>query len=126
HSRPWLPVHIRHPYPDPAERMEKKWAYDAALAMKGVGDDLRVSTLTDWQKRVRDGTQPAIIFNSTMVETGERLCFSTAPLRHYSAGQMEFVSSGPGEPQAPYRQLYPGAELLITTAARLPATFPVL
>jgi hypothetical protein len=122
--RSWLPFGVQDPYLDRAEKMERKWAYNASRRMGALGEPLKRCSLADWQRDVREGKRPAIIFNGTIVETGERLSFSTAPVRSSYGGQREFVSFGPKNELDP--QLCPGGDLLITTAARLSATFPVI
>jgi hypothetical protein len=124
--RAWLPFFIRHYFRDRAEKMEIKWAYNAAQNMGFLGEQLKVRSLAEWQKDVLEGRRPAIIFNGTMVESGERISFSTAPLRDPYLGQREFVSAGTRENAPTDTQLYPGADLRITTAARLSAGFPVV
>ena len=159
--RAWFPFFISNDYRDRAEKMELKWARNAidpkAADKKGLlGRVLSTASLAGWQADVRKGMRPAIIFNGTIVETGERLSFSTAPIRRHYEGQREFVSAGKRVPEAERNkaaddrekgakegrevpgkmddtweepedgQLYPGADLRITTAARLSATFPLI
>lgn len=74
--------------------------------------------LREWQEDAAKGIRPAIIFNATVVETGQRLAFSTVPcddLRppHNGApvGALEFLNT------------YRDVDILISTAARLSSTF---
>jgi|GEM_PF-3578433 len=120
--RAWFPLGIRWLYRDRAEKMELKWAFNAERDMSALGKTLGTASLSEWQRRVAAGEQPAIIFNATIVETGERLSFSTSPARRFFPGQREFVTAG----EASDAQLYPGADLRITTAARLSASFPAV
>jgi hypothetical protein len=124
--RAWFPFFTGDDYMDRAERMERKWAQNAVKNIGSLGEKLSDVSLVDWQRDVREGLRPAIIFNGTMVETGERICFSTAPPRAPIGGQREFVTSGPVTSQTQGTQLYPGADLRIVTAARLSATFPII
>jgi hypothetical protein len=39
-------------------------------------DTLKTATLAKWRQQVADGQLPAVIFNATLVETGERLLLS--------------------------------------------------
>jgi hypothetical protein len=119
--RAWLPFFIGNDYTDRAETMERKWATNGKKLADRGGADLWKASLYAWQKDVAEGLRPATIFNGTLVETGERICFSTAPLRVLYGGQEEFASRKKSDPQ-----LYPGADLRITTAARLSATFPII
>ena len=123
--RAWFPFGIRQPYRDRGEKMESKWAQNGEENMGPLGAALKVQSLAGWQDDVREGIRPAIIFNATNVETGERICFSTAPTRMRSGGQREFVIAAAASEEIG-RQLYPGADLRITTAARLSATFPFI
>jgi hypothetical protein len=129
--RAWFPFSAGNVYRDRAEKMEEKWATNGAKAMTITGAKspafdmkLRSATLAGWQKDVQDGIRPAIIFNGTIVETGERIAFSTAPTDRFYEGQREFVTVA--EPNELDRSLYPGADVRITTAARLSATFPLV
>lgn len=85
-----------------------------------LSDTKRETLLSDWRKDVRQHRRPAIIFNSTLAETGERLLLSTtdfdSPVNSPNksdllAGRLEF-----------FRRF--DADLRIQTAARLSATFP--
>jgi hypothetical protein len=76
-------------------------------------------TLSDWKDAVTEHDQPAVILNSTIVETGERFLltnFAVDPrqtgLRDYGAASWTFAHK------------FPGCNLNITTAARLSSTFP--
>lgn len=78
---------------------------------------LSEATLVGWQEEVAAGHMPALIFNATIVETGERLLFSTTslgPSKDNTTGRRDF------------RQLYPQLDVPIATAARLSATFPYI
>jgi hypothetical protein len=130
--RAWFPFGIKNLYLDRAEKMELKWATNGAQAMTIADENspafdmnLRNATLAGWQKDVREGIRPAIIFNGTIVETGDRIAFSTAPTSRFYEGQREFVTFNQ-EGSLVNTSLYPGADLHITTAARLSATFPMV
>src|SRR6266516_2672443 len=69
------------------------------------------ATLSAWGADALSLKRPALIFNSTIVETGQRLAISTVPIRHGLIGETEFT------------ERY-CAEIAISTAARLSATFP--
>lgn len=127
--RAWFPFGMNNMYLDRATKMEQKWANNGLLAMTNqrgtpVFDmKLQSATLAGWQEDVCKGLRPAIIFNGTIVETGERIAFSTAPSDRFYEGQREFVTfKKPNSTFDP--SLYPGADVHITTAARLSATFP--
>ena len=66
--------------------------------------------LSDWRHDVELGIRPAVIFNATASESGERFLISSTEL--LKPGGMQFGSD------------YNGWDLPIATAARLSATFP--
>ncbi len=72
------------------------------------------ANLSDWRAGVREGLRPAVIFNSTVSETGEPFLLSNTDLDP--------------EPLPPWRlsfyNLYPNTDLPVVTAVRLAATFP--
>lgn len=70
--------------------------------------------LADWRAGVKEGLRPAVIFNSTIAETGEPLLLSTTGLHEK-----------PSLPNAhDFYDLYPAKDLPVVTAVRLAATFP--
>jgi hypothetical protein len=79
-----------------------------------LGDGVKQGTLRRWQEEARAGTRPAIIFNATLVETGDRLLMSTTTLG----------PSGDAIGRREFSRLYPDRDLPVATAARLSATFP--
>jgi hypothetical protein len=79
-----------------------------------LGDAVKQGTLRRWQEDARAGTRPAVIFNATLVETGDRLLLSTTTLG----------PSGDTPGRREWSRLYPDRDLPIATAARLSATFP--
>jgi hypothetical protein len=77
-------------------------------------DGAKQGTLRRWQEEARAGTRPAVIFNATLVETGDRLLLSTTTLG----------PSGDSPGRREFSQMYPERDLPVATAARLSATFP--
>jgi hypothetical protein len=82
-------------------------------------DSLATATLSKWRPEVAKGNKPAVVFNATIVETGERLLLSTTdfgpprePINKITPGWQDFS------------RLYPKKDIPIVTAARLSATFP--
>jgi hypothetical protein len=90
---------------------------------------------SDWKKDIRDGKRPAVIFNTTVMETGERIAITPLsslqtrwlggppPDRHHYANTLtEFLNrkyqGKPGPPQD--QRTY---DIDLWTAARLSATF---
>ena len=66
--------------------------------------------LSDWRRDVELGIKPAVIFNATAAESGQRFLLSSTELS--TPGGMQFAKD------------YDGWDLPIATAARLSATFP--
>jgi hypothetical protein len=94
--------------------------------------------LSDWRDRVRKGLLPAVIFNSTIAETGERFLMGTSDLEcpdwesdhiHAAHGAGSClnnpVTGGPIiEGTRQFYDEYDKVDLHPATAARLSATFP--
>lgn len=99
-------------YDDRADALELAWTTNADRAL-GISSTLRSATLRSWGDDALKLNRPALIFNSTVVETGERMAFSTIPT----------TNSGPGKCE--FQKRY-AAEIAMTTAARLSATFPLI
>jgi hypothetical protein len=72
-------------------------------------------TLSDWRQDAAAGLRPAVVFNSTLVESGDRYLLSTTNFSHSGYAQV-----GRWE----FSQLYPESDLRVRTAVRLSATFP--
>ena len=70
-------------------------------------------TLSGWREDARKGLMPSVIFNTTLVETGERFLFPTVDLRPASGRRSFHDLVG-----------YADLDLRANTAARLSATFP--
>ena len=68
--------------------------------------------LSKWTAGVRLGWRPAVMFNATIADTGERLLFTNTTLESGHSGVKRF------------RELYPGKDIQVATAARLSAAFP--
>jgi hypothetical protein len=77
-------------------------------------DGVKTGTLRRWQEEARAGTRPAVIFNATLVETGDRLLLSSTTVG----------PSGDSPGRREWSRMYPDRDLPIATAARLSATFP--
>ena len=73
------------------------------------------ATLGDWQPGVAEGWRPTVMFNATVVESGEPLVFANADLK----------SSKPDElGRRTLAQFLPARDVPVVTAVRLAATFP--
>ncbi|VTR98442.1 patatin-like phospholipase family protein [Tuwongella immobilis] len=74
-------------------------------------------SLNDWGEKMAKGEMPIVVFNSTIVETGQRMLLCPLPT----------TSKTPCTGQATFRQLtemYPNSRMRVSTAVRLSATFP--
>jgi hypothetical protein len=74
------------------------------------------SPLGDWREGVLEGWRPAVVFNATVVENGERFLLGTTDLSHARGrtGLRDYSQF----PQ------FAGRDISLVTAARLSATFP--
>ena len=124
-QRALAPFLIRHVYRDRGQALERAWMINAGChpwrnenVENALCPTLDRATLKAWQEDVKNGDRPAVIFNATAVESGQRLAFSTAP----------FKPEPPMDPSAPssvidFSTEYSGADVLISTAVRLSSTF---
>lgn len=94
--------------------------------------------LSTWTPGVRQGWRPAVIFNSAIVETGERFLMSTTELDEPNIGQtsqnqrsdeecQKLVDANFKKPDRGSRNFYevfPCHDIPIVTAARLSSSFP--
>lgn len=72
------------------------------------------ANLSNWRIGVKEGNRPAVIFNSTIAETGEPLILSNTDLAEETATPR----------RENFYALYPKMDLPVVTAVRLAATFP--
>jgi hypothetical protein len=120
-----FPFLMRRVYSDRGRALERAWMANAGCPLKNhpkvpnaLCDTLDKATLQDWQADVVAGHRPAMIFNATTVESGQRLAFSTAP----------YLPTPPVDADAPssvidFTHIYPDSNVLISTAVRLSSTF---
>jgi hypothetical protein len=104
-------------YPPPwwfPRTRDRGWALEQAWRRAIVPSDGPEPTLGDWRRDVASGFRPAVAFNATVVETGERAVLATSAMTNPSSG------TGPLEAQPITNQ----HDLSVFTAARLSATFP--
>jgi hypothetical protein len=98
---------------DRGHTLEEAWIKSAER--KTAGPPLKQGLL-EWNRSVEDGWRPAIIFNSTFAESGERLQISTTPSWTVASGK-----EPPGRQEFFY--IY-NADIRVATAARLSASYP--
>ncbi|WP_050030421.1 hypothetical protein [Verrucomicrobium sp. BvORR034] len=99
---------------DRGEALERSFSENAELRF-GAGPSLADASLSSWGQDALEAQRPALILNGTVVETGERISFSTV---HTS---QEPTSGGWVEFSRRYN-----ADIALPTAARLSATFPLV
>ena len=80
------------------------------------------ATLIGWQADAAIGMRPAVIFNSTLVETGDRYLLSSTGFKEPPANNKARIEQYEG--RWDFFKLYPESDLKVRTAARLSATFP--
>ena len=105
--------------------MQKLWRARVSNASEldsSYSEILERATLRGWQKDVARGELPAVIFNSTIVETGERLAFSTAACGACLSKDGIATCAAFQD----FTSIYEGADIAITTAVRLSSTFPFI
>ncbi|MBI1896808.1 MAG: patatin-like phospholipase family protein, partial [Acidobacteria bacterium] len=90
-------------------RIDRGWAMERAWSRFGAQPE----RLADWRADVLRGGRPAVLFNATITETGERLLLSTLDLPS-AAGRRNFYD-------VPHYGEY---DVSPVTAARLSASFP--
>ena len=78
-------------------------------------------TLGDWARGVREGWRPAVLFNATFSESGERFAITNLDMV-VDLGDRLGASSERGI--RTLASTYPGHDMPVTTAARLSAAFP--
>lgn len=104
-------------------------------------EQLNEQTLLEWSKNVKSGIRPAMIFNATIVETGERLMISTSGFDEAKATcnfdeakrtcNLKEKKNTIG--RRTFQDLFkncerdnPNYDIKIATAARLSASFPIV
>jgi Patatin-like phospholipase len=103
--RVFVPV-LTHPTVDRGWAIEQAWQHQFPSNAS--------ATLSQLEQRVADGAFPVIAWNSTIVESGQRLVFSpvVSPDSRSASQSEDFL------------RLYPKADLGLATVARMSATFP--
>jgi hypothetical protein len=112
--RAFFPFLIKDIYSDRGKALAQAWIENGRSAGgEDYGNILESATLRNWATATGNRILPAVILNSTIVEEGQRLAFSTVPLptKPGFAGFSEFTT------------LYPQYDVPISTATRLSAAF---
>ena len=90
---------------DRGNELERSW-------VRTVGNSLR-QPLSFWYHRVRRGECPAVMYNATITETGERLLMGTTS-----------ITQRDGDGRRNLSEVLHGCDVASVTAARLSASFP--
>jgi len=110
-----FPIFVPNLFRDRGRALELAWCNnDKAEFQRSSDQTLEQKTLNSWVRDVRLKQSPAVIFNSTVVEAGERMTFSTSKFSRPHPNQRNFLS------------VYDDTDISIPTAVRLSATFPVV
>jgi hypothetical protein len=121
------PFWVRNVYQDRGHALERAWMINAKRSQHPDGKsgkdsllgNLDQATLNGWQEDVRLGVRPAVIFNATSVETGQRLAFATAPYNSETILRKNQLNASPPIGLIDFSTSYHRANILISTAARL-------
>jgi hypothetical protein len=106
--------------------VDRGWALEEGWRKSG---DIQ-ARLSDWRRGVTEGWRPAMIFNSTIVETGEPMLLATTGIHlrkvsHQADGKTPQSNSAPDWRTLDY--LFPDCsdcDVPVVTAVRLAASFP--
>jgi len=93
-------------------RIDRGWALERAWLKNLHVAFNNSASLSTWREDARKNLRPAVIFNTTLVETGERFIFPTVD-----------IASSPGRRSFHDVSGYESLDLSAVTAARLSATF---
>ena len=96
-------------------KIDRGYALELALTRS---ESLRLG-LSAWHDDIKAGRRPAVIFNATLTDTGDRLLLATSAMSA-EPGQLHLSADG----RVNFGELYPDRDIPIRTAARLSAAFP--
>ena len=114
--RAFLPFFLQDKYQDRGQALQDAWLKNAVtFGSPSYGNELKHATLCSWGGAAVSGKIPAIILNSTIVEEGKRLAFSTIPLPSNPSPNPDGFEE--------FSSLYRGYDIPIATAARLSSAF---
>jgi hypothetical protein len=109
------------------KKVDRGWALEKAWTLSLGGQPM----LSNWRDGTMAGWRPAVAFNATVAETGQRLVFSnlrlnTIPPECGQDGIVTAISCDDAIDGATAWSLYPGYDLPVVRAARLSAAFPFI
>jgi hypothetical protein len=90
--------------------LDRGWSLENAWSTSWRGAKLDTPTMAEWRKDVMSGMRPAVIFNATATESGERFLIASTDTSLLGAER--------------FFDLFPSGDIAVATAARLSATFP--
>jgi Patatin-like phospholipase len=96
--------------------IDRGWALEQNWRRRGHLD----ATLQEWRTGVADGFRPAVIFNSTIVESGEPLLLTTANVDERAVPDVPSKTLS----SRTFSELLQGHDIPVVTAVRLAASFP--
>ena len=105
-------------FADRGRTLENSWYYR-------LDDQQKDSTLAQWREDVSQGKRPAVIFNSTFVETGQRYLLGTTSSDAKPTASLQSISDRLTGRVA-FEEAYPNYDIAVRTAARLSASFPLV
>ena len=92
------------------ETHDRGWSLENTWATGWREKKLDTPSMRQWREDVRNGLRPAVIFNATASESGERFLVASTDAPFQGAEQ--------------FFDLFPTKDMEVSTAARLSATFP--
>ena len=111
HDLPRIFFPTRNKFYDRGYILEENWRVRAQIDQ----------TLSEWRDGVKEGWRPAVIFNSTITETGEPLTFSTTAWRQERDSQ---TTREVAPRRRDFYDMYDSKDVRVVTAVRLAASFP--
>jgi hypothetical protein len=98
--------------------VDRGWALEKDWLRKWTGHAWTTQpTIGEWSDDVVRGTRPAVIFNATTAESGQRFLMSSTTLPPDPRFQRGYL------PSIPFWDAFKGMDLPVATAARLSASF---
>lgn len=122
---PWYYAMSNDILTDRCSLLQKAWEKNADESRYKMRKSLHCATLQKWGQEAAALKRPALIFNATITETGERMALSTVPRETRSLVLKEVADSYSGRGDFEFQDRYK-ADIQMTTAARLSATFPLV
>ncbi len=111
--------------------LERSWRDNTKEIFKSDPDAVKglEGYFSDWREQAREGKRPAVIFNSTTVETGSRAIFSTTDIERPDDGSSQSLPCDHGHKILfrgwdSFYRVFPKKDIKVTAAARLSASFP--